>query len=91
VVAVDNEQYVAWVRERFGIDLEPGAGFRAIAELLGSNVDYRRLDALDVDRLAETFDVMCFGILHRVEAPLTLMRVLGECLPPARPDHPRDL
>jgi tRNA (mo5U34)-methyltransferase len=83
VVAVDNEQYVAWVRGRFGIDLEPGAGFRAIAALLGSKVDYRRLDALDVDRLGETFDViLCFGILHRVESPLTLMRVLGECLAP---------
>ena len=51
---------------------------------MGSKVDYRRLDALDVDRLGETFDViLCFGILHRVEAPLTLMRVLGECLAPA--------
>jgi tRNA (mo5U34)-methyltransferase len=83
VVAVDNEQYVAWIRRRFGIDLVPGAGFRAIAELLGSGVDYRRLDALGVDRLGETFDVIfCFGILHRVEAPLTLMRVLGERLAP---------
>jgi SAM-dependent methyltransferase len=84
VVAVDNEQYVAWVRRRFGILLEPGAGFRAIAELLGSKVDYRRLDALDVERLGEAFDVIfCFGVLHRVEAPLTLVRVLGECLAPA--------
>ena len=33
VVAVDNEQYVGWIRSRFGIELEPGAGFRAIAEL----------------------------------------------------------
>jgi SAM-dependent methyltransferase len=84
VVAVDNEEYVAWIRRRFGIDLVPGVGFRAIAGLLGSGVDYRRLDAFDVDRLGETFDVIfCFGILHRVEAPLTLMRVLGECLAPA--------
>ena len=83
MVAVDNEQYIAWIRRRFGIDLVPGAGFRAIAELLGSGVDYRLLDALGVDRLGETFDVIfCFGILHRVEAPLTLMRVLGECLAP---------
>src|SRR5438094_898857 len=68
VVAVDNEQYVAWIRRRFGIDLVPGVGFRAIAGLLGSGVDYRRLDALDVDRVGETFDVIfCFGILHRVE------------------------
>ena len=84
VVAVDNEQYVGWIRSRFGIDLEPGAGFRAIAELLSSGVAYRRLDALEVGRLGETFDVIfCFGILHRVEAPLTLLRVLGECLAPA--------
>jgi SAM-dependent methyltransferase len=101
VVAVDNEQYVAWIRRRFGIALEPGAGFRAIAELLRSRVDYRRLDALDVGRLGETFDVIfCFGVVHRVEAPLTLVRVLGECLAPAgriiletygaagREDHP---
>jgi SAM-dependent methyltransferase len=84
VVAVDNEQYVAWIASRFGIHLEPGAGFRAIAEILRSGVDYRRLDALDVGRLGETFDVIfCFGIMHRVEAPLTLVRALGECLAPA--------
>lgn len=83
VVAVDNEQYVEWVRGRFGIDLQPGVGFRAISGLLRSNVDYRQLDALEVARLGETFDVIfCFGVLHRVEAPLTLMRVLGECLAP---------
>jgi SAM-dependent methyltransferase len=84
VVAVDNEQYVAWIASRFGILLEAGAGFQAIAELVRSRVDYRRLDALDVERLGEAFDVIfCFGILHRVEAPLTLVRVLGECLAPA--------
>ena len=84
VVAVDNEQYVGWIRSRLGIDLVPGAGFRAIAGLLDSGVVYRRLDALDVGRLGETFDVIfCFGILHRVEAPLTLLRVLGERLAPA--------
>jgi tRNA (mo5U34)-methyltransferase len=83
VVALDNEEYVVWVRARFGIDLEPGAGFRAIAQLLHSNVDYRRLDVFDVRTLGETFDViLCFGVLHRVEAPLTLLRVLGECLAP---------
>ncbi len=34
VVAVDNEQYVDWVRARFGVTLEGGAGFRAIAGLV---------------------------------------------------------
>ena len=83
VVAVDNEQYVSWIASRFGIELEAGAGFRAIAGLLDSRVEYRRLDALELEHLGETFDVIfCFGILHRVEAPLTLLRVLHTCLAP---------
>jgi len=83
VVAVDNEQYVGWIASRFGIQLEPGAGFRAIASLLDSRVEYRRLDAFDLEQLGEVFDVIfCFGILHRVEAPLTLLRVLRACLAP---------
>jgi tRNA (mo5U34)-methyltransferase len=83
VVAVDNEQYIGWIASRFGIQLEPGAGFRTIARLLHSSVEYRRLDALELERLGETFDVIfCFGILHRVEAPLTLLRVLGACVAP---------
>jgi tRNA (mo5U34)-methyltransferase len=77
VVAVDNEQYREWVRTRWGVDLEGGEGFRAMAELLGSRVVYRRLDAFDLDELGERFDlVLCFGILHRVENPLGLLRVL---------------
>src|SRR6478609_8533133 len=48
VVAVDNEQHVAWVKARWGITLEGGAGFRAIAELLGSRVEYVRDDAVAV-------------------------------------------
>ena len=48
VVAVDNEQYVAWVKARWGIELEGGEGFRAIAELLHSRVEYARGDALAV-------------------------------------------
>jgi len=83
VVAVDNEQYVGWIASRFGVKLEPGAGFRAIARLLDSRVEYRRLDALQLEQLGETFEVIfCFGILRRVEAPLTLLRVLHACLAP---------
>jgi tRNA (mo5U34)-methyltransferase len=77
VVAVDNEQYRLWVASRWDIDLEGGEGFRAIHRLLGSAVEYRRMDAFDLDRLDECFDlVYCFGILHRVENPLGLLRVL---------------
>jgi tRNA (mo5U34)-methyltransferase len=77
VVAVDNEQYRDWVLARWGVELEGGAGFRTIAELLGSQVEYQRLDAFDLDLLHEQFDlVFCFGILHRVESPLGLLAVL---------------
>jgi len=77
VVGVDNEQYRLWVASRWGIELEGGEGFRAIHPLLGSAVEYRRMDAFELDRLEERFDlVYCFGILHRVENPLGLLRVL---------------
>jgi tRNA (mo5U34)-methyltransferase len=77
VVAIDNEQYREWVRARWGVELEGGEGFRAIAELLGSEVVYRRLDAFDLDQLDEQFDlILCFGLLHRVESPLRLLKVL---------------
>jgi tRNA (mo5U34)-methyltransferase len=77
VVAVDNEQYRLWVASRWGVELEGGEGFRAVHRLLGSAVEYRRMDAFALDGLAERFDlVYCFGILHRVENPLGLLRVL---------------
>jgi tRNA (mo5U34)-methyltransferase len=77
VVALDNEQYRLWVASRWGIELEGGEGFRAIHRLLGSAVEYRRMDAFELDGLKERFDlVFCFGILHRVENPLGLLRVL---------------
>ena len=77
VVAVDNEQYTDWVSARWGVDLEGGEGFRTIAELLDSEVEYRRIDAFGLDALSERFDlILCFGILHRVENPLGLLSVL---------------
>jgi SAM-dependent methyltransferase len=74
---VDNEQYRVWVMSRWGVELEGGEGFTAIRELLRSNVEYRRLDAFDLDHLEETFDfILCFGILHRVDNPMGLLKVL---------------
>jgi len=77
VAAVDNEQYREWVRSRWGVELQGGEGFAAIRELLDSKVDYHRLDAFDLDELDETFDlILCFGLLHRVENPLGLLKTL---------------
>jgi tRNA (mo5U34)-methyltransferase len=79
VMAVDNEQYRLWVAARWGIELEGGAGFRAIHRLLGSRVEYRRIDAFALADLQKRFDlVLCCGILHRVENPLGRLRVLRE-------------
>jgi tRNA (mo5U34)-methyltransferase len=81
VVAVDNEQYIDWVRDRWDVQLEGGEGFRAIHRLLDSSVEYRKLDALEVDVLGEAFDfIFCCGILHRVEAPGRLLEVLSRRL-----------
>ncbi len=83
VVAVDNEQYVDWIRGRFGVELEPAAGFDTIHELLDSRVDYRQLDALAVGELGERFDVvLCFGMLHRVGDPVAILSALAGVLEP---------
>ena len=81
VVAVDNEQYVDWVRDRWDVELTGGEGFRAMKELLGSRVEYRRMDAFALGSLQERFDfIFCFGLLHRVENPLGLLRLLTDRL-----------
>jgi tRNA (mo5U34)-methyltransferase len=81
VLAIDNEQYVAWVEARWGHQLEGGEGFHAIHRLLDSSVEYRMLDAFELDELDETFDLIyCFGILHRVQNPLGLLRRLRDRL-----------
>jgi tRNA (mo5U34)-methyltransferase len=83
VVAVDNEQYVEWVRARWGIELSGGEGFRAIHGLLDSEVEYRKLDAFDLDLLEDRCDfALCCGILHRVEAPRRLLEVLRRRITP---------
>ena len=83
IVAVDNEQYVDWVGARFDVSLPPAAGFNAIAELTGSEVEYRQMDAFDVRELNETFDVaLCFGILHRVTDPVALLQTLADVVEP---------
>ena len=71
------------MRARFGVTLTGGAGFRAIAGLLASRVEYRRMDALDVRELGERFDVvLSFGILHRVTDPIALLQALADVLAP---------
>src|SRR5256885_10442336 len=52
VLAVDNEQYRLWVASRWGVELGGGEGFRTIHRLLGSAVEYRRMDAVGLGRLA---------------------------------------
>jgi tRNA (mo5U34)-methyltransferase len=77
VLAIDNEQYRQWVAARWGVRLNGGEGFRTIHRLLGSGVEYRRIDAFALEDLDEQFDLIyCCGILHRIENPLGLLRIL---------------
>jgi tRNA (mo5U34)-methyltransferase len=81
VLAIDSEQYVHWVRDRWGIELIGGEGFRAIHRALESRVEYRRMDAFEIADSEERFDfIFCFGILHRVENPLGLLDALASVL-----------
>jgi SAM-dependent methyltransferase len=83
VLATDNEQCRFWVRDRWGIELRGAEGFDAIGSVLGSGVEYQRIDALDLGSLEERFDfIFCFGILHRVRNPFGLLKVLTEQLAP---------
>ena len=57
--------------------------FREIAKLVDSRVEYVRGDALALVDTGERFDVViCFGLLHRVENPLGLLRGLAGLLAP---------
>lgn len=58
-------------------------GFRAAKKLLGSQVDWRKLDITkfaDVDAIIKeygTFDVvLCYGVLYHVETPQAIVRAL---------------
>jgi len=83
VMAIDNEQYLLWVKARWGIELRGAEAFGAIHRLLGSRVEYRKLDAFELGRLEERFDfIYCFGILHRVESPLGLLGAIRDKLAP---------
>lgn len=81
VLAIDSERYIEWVQDRWGVTLTGGEGFHAVRGLLGSEVEYRRMDAFDLDEAEAKFDfIFCFGLLHRVENPLGLLRLLTEHL-----------
>ena len=86
VLAIDNEQYRYWVKDRWGVELEGGEGFSAIAEAIGSSVEYARMEAMEVAEIDECFDfIFCFGILHRFENPFGLLRrLVGRLAPGGR-------
>ena len=82
-LAIDNEQYRLWVRARWGVDLAGGEGFQAIHRLLGSTVEYGAWTPSSRTGSTSAFDfIYCFGILHRVDSPLGLLRLLRDRLAP---------
>ena len=56
VVAVDNEQYVAWVKARSGSSSKAARASVPSASFLGSRVEYVRGDALALVDTTERFD-----------------------------------
>jgi SAM-dependent methyltransferase len=63
------------------VTLSGGEGFHAIKSILGSEVEYRHMDAYALDGLDMRFDfIFCFGLLHRVENPLGLLAILSRRL-----------
>ncbi len=74
---IESEQLWREVRDRYQEYFSGGMGAEAVKDLLGSEVEYRRMDAYALDGLDARFDfIFCFGLLHRVENPLGLLRVL---------------
>jgi tRNA (mo5U34)-methyltransferase len=83
VVAVDNEQYVDWVRARFGVTLVGGVGFRAdrrAGRIAGRVPTHGRAGRARARRAVRR--CVCFGVLHRVTDPIALLRALGDVLAP---------
>ncbi len=77
VLAIDNERYIEWVESRWHVTLLGCEGFRAVHGLLDSEVEYRRMDVFDLGQVDEEFDfIFCFGVLHRIDNPLGLLRLL---------------
>jgi 2-polyprenyl-3-methyl-5-hydroxy-6-metoxy-1,4-benzoquinol methylase len=63
--------------------LKAARAFAPSPGLLSSRVEYLRGDVLALADTGDRFDVvLCFGILHRVENPLGLLRILGGLLAP---------
>lgn len=83
VLAIDNQQYRHMARARWGVESAGGDAFRVISGLLSSTVEYRQIDVLGLAGAGDRFDfVYCCGMLHRVENPLGVLRVLRGLLNP---------
>ncbi|MGH2355917.1 MAG: DUF1698 domain-containing protein [Chloroflexota bacterium] len=53
------------------------SGFLTARAILGADVDFAQLDVLDLDRLAEEFDVIfLFGVLYHLRHPLLALEKL---------------
>ena len=79
-MAIDNEQYRAVGPGALGHRAARRRGLpRDARRCWRSSVEYRQLDAFELGALDERFDlVYCFGILHRVENPLALLRLIRD-------------
>ena len=77
VLAVDN--YHHWIGEYNSNSGLSNHGFLIAKESLNSKVEFRKLDANNIDTLDEQFDiVICFGLLYHLESPYSFIRKIYE-------------
>lgn len=66
VLAIDKEQYDGISQEKIH-----SIGFQTCKNILNSNVEYKKIDVYDLDKINETFDiVLFFGVYYHLENPV---------------------
>ncbi len=81
VTPIDDFQHRDFVREKYGVELNGGEGFRVAARFLGSRLKVKKCDFVSLQR---PFDIVLFlGVLYHQRHPLLalehLARLTREC------------
>lgn len=73
VLAIDNLNH--WIKENDKEIVVKTEGFELARQILSSKVEFKEMDALDVDKLTETFDyIIAYGLVYHLEAPYLFIK-----------------